>query len=114
MSDDAIQLSDELVTDVIDVIVKHEAKADQNLGLSLQYLGAVMGYLSGQFPGSTAQRHEWLEQLNQFIRHVSDEHAAENKPAEAPANDSAAPNIPSGKCEADTDNPAAGVWRVSK
>ena len=117
--DPGIQLSEPLINDVIDAISKHAPGADENIGVTLQYMGAVMGYLSAQFPGSDQERHDWLEQLGGFISHVSDEHAEEKKQADGnPVNvqqpQQAAANAPSGKIEPDADNAAAGVWRVNK
>lgn len=74
-----IQLSEALIDDLVEVVSEHAPEAEEDLGIILQHLGAVMGYLSAQFPGSDAERHEWLAQLNSFIIHVSNEHAKENK-----------------------------------
>jgi len=113
--DQGIQLSESLIDDVVDAVSKHADGAKDNIGITLQYLGAVMGYLSAQFPGSEKERHDWLEQLNGFIIHVSDEHAEEKQQqSEINVQKPAAANTPSGKCEPDSDNSAAGVWRVAK
>lgn len=114
-----IQLSEPLINDVVDAISKHAPGSKDNIGITLQYMGAVMGYLSAQFPGSDGERHDWLEQLNGFIVHVSDEHAEEKQKDSAGGINvqqpqQAASNAPSGKCEPDSDNSAAGVWRVNK
>jgi len=116
--DPGIQLSEPLINDVIAAVAKHAPGADDNIGVTLQYMGAVMGYLSAQFPGSDEERHDWLEQLNGFIYHVSDEHAAEKKQEQDGINvqqpQQAAANAPVGKCEPDADNSAAGIWRANK
>ncbi len=115
-----IQLSEPLINDLVEAVTKHAPSAQDNIGITLQYMGAVMGYLSAQFPGSDTERHDWLEQLNGFIVHVSDEHAsekqAENQPEQNNINvqQPAAANIPAGKCETDPNDAAAGVWRASK
>ncbi|VAW98135.1 hypothetical protein MNBD_GAMMA22-1186 [hydrothermal vent metagenome] len=115
-----IQLSEPLINDLVAAITKNAPSAQDNIGITLQYMGAVMGYLSAQFPGSDAERHDWLEQLSGFIVHVSDEHAEDIKAAEQdkinvqqPAQQ-AEPSAPAGKCEADPSNEAAGVWHASK
>ncbi len=111
--DQGIQLSEPLINDLVDAISKHAPGAKDNIGITLQYMGAVMGYLSAQFPGSDVERHDWLEQLNGFITHVSDEHAEEKQAEQQPAQQ-AAPNVPAGKCVSDADNSAAGVWKADK
>ncbi|MFV1984908.1 MAG: hypothetical protein ACC657_15280 [Thiohalomonadales bacterium] len=119
MSDEqGIQLSEPLINDVVDAVSKHAPGAKDNIGITLQYMGAVMGYLSAQFPGSSEERHDWLEQLNGFITHVSNEHAAEKQQTQPEINvqqpaQQAAANVPAGKCEPDSENSAAGIWRVS-
>ena len=115
MSDEqGIQLSEPLINDLVDAVAKHAPAAKDNIGVTLQYMGAVMGYLSAQFPGSDAERHDWLEQLNGFITHVSNEHAEEKQQEQPAPAQPAAANEPVGKCEPDPDNAAAGVWRASK
>lgn len=113
-----IQLSEPLINDIVDAVAKHAAGAQDNIGITLQYMGAVMGYLSAQFPGSNEERHDWLEQLNGFIVHVSNEHAAEKQQQSEikvqQATQQPAANVPAGECEPDSSNTAAGVWRVSK
>ncbi len=114
--DQGIQLSEPLINDLVDVITKHAPGAKDNIGITLQYMGAVMGYLSAQFPGSDVERHDWLEQLNAFIIHVSDEHSEEKQAEQQPAQQQqpAAANAPSGKCVPDASNSAAGVWKADK
>lgn len=114
--DQGIQLSEPLINDVVSAVSKHAPGAEDNIGITLQYMGAVMGYLSAQFPGSDAERHDWLEQLNGFITHVSDEHSAEKQQQQPDINvqQPAAANAPAGKCEPDSESSAAGVWRAAK
>jgi len=109
---DGISLSQELITDLLQRIGQHDASAQQDMMVNLQYLVAVTGYLAADYPGSADERNELLEHLHAFTKHVCDERAQSN-PAQQPAaqaNPAAAPDSPAGKSEP-TNDPAVGIWK---
>jgi hypothetical protein len=107
MSEDSLQLSDELISSLIEVIVKHDARTEADMMLGLQYLAAVTGYIAAGYPGPAQERDALLEHLAAFTKHVTDDRAAalqQQQQAEQ------AQAIPKGHSEA-TDDPAIGVWK---
>lgn len=77
-----INLSDELLSEIQGVLEKHDA-ANQEMGISVQYMAAVLGYMVGQFPGGLAKQQQILEQLAQLAQHV----LSENQPRQPPGDD---------------------------
>jgi hypothetical protein len=65
-----ISLSPQLFQDIQQAIVRQEPAAAQDTGLVIQYLGAVAGYMLGSQNMPTAQKQEFLTELNGFIEHV--------------------------------------------
>lgn len=43
MSEESIQIHDDLIAGVLDVIVRNDARAEADMMLGLQYLAAVIG-----------------------------------------------------------------------
>lgn len=105
---DGISLSAELITDLLQSIGQHDASAQEDMMINLQYLVAVTGYLAADYPGSADERDDMLGQLSAFMQHVC-EQRAESKQAPA-APQPASPAAPAGRSEA-TDDPAVGIWR---
>lgn len=100
---EGIQLSDQLVDEILQAITKQEPKAEGDFGICLQYMAAVMGVIAAEFPGPQSQREEFLKELNIFTQHVANEHASSlEQKKESPTK---------GRCEPDPDNPGTGVWR---
>ncbi len=101
-----ITLSDELINNLYGVICQHDESAKQNMIVALQYFSAVSGYMLGDYPGSTDERDELIDQLAAFTKNVSADRAKsqQEQPAqqEAPA--------AAGRSEA-TDDPAVGIWK---
>jgi len=108
MSEDSLQLSDELITGLIEVIVKHDARTESDMMLGLQYLAAVTGYIAAGYPGPAQERDALLEHLAAFTRHVTDDRAATLQQQQQPAQQADA--TPKGHSEA-TDDPAIGIWK---
>lgn len=106
---EGIQLSDELIGQVINVIGEHDNQAKQDRIIVLQYLAAINGYLSADYPGPDAERDELLEHLNEFTRYVCNERM-QSKQQQAAPQTTAQPNIPKGK-SVPTDDPAVGIWK---
>ena len=106
---EGIQLSDELITKVIDVISEYDAEAKQDRIVVLQYLAAINGYLSADYPGPDVERQELLEHLAEFTQYVCNERAKSKQPQAAPQQ-AVQPDLPKGKSVA-TDDPAVGIWK---
>ena len=105
---DSINLSQDLINDLMAVIGKYEADAGKDMMISIQYLVAVAGYLSADYPGPAAERDELLEHLHAFMKHVCDDRANSKQQPGQPAQAAAAPVA--GKSVA-TDDPAVGIWK---
>jgi len=65
-----ISLSPQLFQDIQQAIVRQEPAAAQDTGLQIQYLGALAGYMLGSQNMATAQKQEFLNELQGFIEHV--------------------------------------------
>jgi len=107
MSD--IQLSTELMNDLFGALVKHDKEVEEDLMVGLQYLSAVVGYFSADYPGTDADRNELLEQLAAFTQQVADDRASSMKQQQT-AEAATSPATPKGKSTA-TDDPAVGIWK---
>lgn len=106
---DSIELSQELIHNLLDCIGQHDESAKQDMMVNVQYLVAVAGYLSADYPGSVSERDELLQHLHAFMKHVCDDRAnsSQQQPAQPQVS---APNVPAGKSVA-TDDPAVGIWK---
>ena len=103
-----IQLSTELLNNIFAAIAKHDKAVEEDLMVGLQYLSAVIGYFSAEYPGTEADRNELLDQLAAFARQVADDRARSNQqPATA---QSAQVEMAKGK-SVPTDDPAVGIWK---
>jgi len=104
-----IQLSSELLNNIFAAIAKHDKEVEQDLMVGLQYLSAVIGYFSAEYPGTEQDRNDLLEQLAAFSVQVADDRARsmqQQQPAAANA------EMATGKSAA-TDDPAVGIWKPS-
>ncbi len=106
---DGINLSRELIESLLNTIGEHDADARQDMMVNLQYLCAVAGYLAADYPGPASERDELLEHLNAFMKHVCDDRAAKQQPAQT-QNSATTPDIPTGQ-SVQTDDPAVGIWK---
>jgi hypothetical protein len=69
MSD--IQLSPELFQRIQQAIIEQEPEAQQDSGVMMQYLAALMGYILGSQQGMPSHtKEEFMEELSDFARHV--------------------------------------------
>jgi len=75
MSEESIQIHDDLISGVLDVVVKNDARAETDMMLGLQYLAAVIGYIAASYPGPASERDALLEHLAAFTKHVTDDRA---------------------------------------
>jgi len=64
-----LQLSDVLLTDIQGVLLKHDEKCS-DMGVGVQYLAALTGFLASTLPGEVPQKKEFLQQLYQFAEQV--------------------------------------------
>jgi hypothetical protein len=108
MSEESLQLSDELISDLIDVIVRHDTRAETDMMLGLQYLAAVTGYIAAGYPGPAQDRDTLLEHLAAFTKHVTDDRAASLQQQQQQAQQAQA--TPKGH-SVQTDDPAMGIWK---
>jgi len=77
-----LQLSAQLVSDLQDVISKHDENATDP-GVTSQYLAAVIGFLLGQQEMPDEQKSEIIENLGAFMQHVADDVGKQSKAAKA-------------------------------
>ncbi|MDH5178929.1 MAG: hypothetical protein OEZ39_00250 [Gammaproteobacteria bacterium] len=105
---EGIQLNEDLITDVINAIGKHDRNAQEDRIVVLQYLAAINGFLSADYPGPAAEREELPAHLDEFTRHVCNEkvNARQQQQTISPAQ--AQPikgrSIPAA-------DPAVGIWK---
>jgi hypothetical protein len=64
-----MQLSVDMVEDVIKAIMQHDQRADDH-GIAMQYMAAINGFLLGHQDFNDQQREEFLETLNKFSQQV--------------------------------------------
>lgn len=105
---DGIQLSRELIDTLLQTIGEHDADAQQDMLVNLQYLCAVAGYLAADYPGPASERDELLEHLHAFMKHVCDDRAEQQSSNQAAGAPSPAPA--QGK-STPTADPAVGIWK---
>ena len=105
-----IQLSTELINNIFAAVSKHDKGVEEDLMVGLQYLSAVIGYFSAEYPGTEQDRHDLLAQLAAFAVSVGDDRAKTLAEPQQPANDSANVEMSKGK-SAPTDDPAVGIWK---
>jgi hypothetical protein len=74
-----IQLSSELISDVKDVLVKHDASAADDL-MSMQYLSAIIGYVLAHQTNPGLDQRGFLNDLSTFMGQVLDQVEADMKP----------------------------------
>ena len=106
---DSINLSQQLINDLLTAIRAHEPEASNDMMINIQYLVAVAGYLSAEYPGPAAERDELLEHLHAFMKHVCDDRVHSTQQASQPKQ-AAAPTAVAGK-SVPTDDPAVGIWK---
>lgn len=108
MSEDSIQIHDDLISGVLDVVIKHDTRAETDMMLGLQYLAAIIGYIAASYPGAASERDALLEHLAAFTKHVTDDRAASLQPQQQQTQQPQ--EAVKGHSEA-TDDPAIGIWK---
>ena len=106
---DSISLSQDLINNLLQNIAQHDPNAQQDMMVNIQYLVAVAGYLSADYPGPASERDELLDHLHAFMKHVCDDRANSKQQASAQTAQ-CSPDVPAGK-SVETDDPAVGIWK---
>lgn len=78
-----LQLSEDLVNELHDVLIKHDQLAEDT-GVTMQYLAAIMAFMLAHQNMATDDKREFLQQLFGFANHVLDDVIGKNQP---PADD---------------------------
>jgi len=76
---DGIQLSSELISGIKDVLVNHDASADNDL-MAMQYLSAIIGYVLAHQTNPGMDKRGFLNDLATFMGQVLDQVEADMKP----------------------------------
>lgn len=92
-----LQLSQELMNGIQQVLEQHDPNTT-DAGVGIQYLAAIMGVLTAQYPGDEAHRRHVLKQLLEFTERVFEDHLQDQR---APAQEQS--DSPLG--------PGYGIWR---
>ena len=77
-----IQLSSELIADVKQVLVKHDAAAENDL-MTTQYLSAISGYVLAHQTNPGIDKRGFIQDLATFINQVVDQVEADLKPPQS-------------------------------
>lgn len=106
---EGIQLSEELISNVLNVIGEYDNSAKGDRIVVLQYLAAINGFLSADYPGPDVEREDLLDHLNDFTRYVCNERVQSQQQEAGPQQTTEA-EAPAGK-SIPTDDPAVGIWK---
>jgi hypothetical protein len=71
MSDDGIQLSPQLVSDLRDAMVRQDPRTQDDV-LAMQYLVATAGLLLSEYENPQMDKNNALDDLAGFMKHVFD------------------------------------------
>ncbi len=71
MSDDGIQLSPQLVSDLRDAMVRQDPRTQDDV-LAMQYLVATAGLLLSEYDNPQMDKNNALDDLAGFMKHVFD------------------------------------------
>ena len=74
-----IQLSGELIEGVKEVLVQHDASADNDL-MTLQYLSAIIGYVLAHQTSPGLDKRGFLNDLSAFMEQVLEQVEADMRP----------------------------------
>ncbi len=77
-----IQLSGELISAVKEVLVKHDASAEDDL-MSMQYLCAIIGYVLAHQTNPGLDKRGFLNDMTTFMGQVLDQVEADIKPRQS-------------------------------
>ena len=74
-----IQLSGELISTVKQVLVQHDASAENDL-MTMQYLSAIIGYVLAHQTNPGLDKRGFLDDMTTFMGQVLDQVEADMKP----------------------------------
>ena len=74
-----IQLSGELISGVKDVLVRHDAAAENDL-MTMQYLSAIIGYILAHQTNPGLDKRGFVRDLSTFMTQVLDQVEADLNP----------------------------------
>lgn len=74
-----IQLSGELIQGVKEILVQHDAAADNDL-MTLQYLSAIIGYVLAHQTSPGLDKRGFLNDLSTFMEQVLEQVEADMRP----------------------------------
>ena len=77
-----IQLSGELIADVKEVLVKHDASAENDL-MTMQYLSAIIGYVLAHQTNPGLDKRGFLGDLGAFMGQVLDQVEEDMQPRQS-------------------------------
>ncbi len=76
-----IQLSGELIQGVKEILVQHDAAADNDL-MTLQYLSAIIGYVLAHQTSPGLDKRGFLNDLSTFMEQVLEQVEADMRPSQ--------------------------------
>ena len=74
-----LKLSDELISDLQNVIVEHDERAKDG-GVAIQYYAAIIGYILANQEYPMDQKKEFLNHLYAFSNHVFEDNSQPLQP----------------------------------
>ena len=83
-SDDGIQLSPELMSDLRAAMQKQDPRTSDDL-LAMQYLVAAAGMMLSDYNNPQMNKMEVIQELGGFMKHVFDYMEGQKAPAQPPA-----------------------------
>ena len=74
-----LKISDELIAELQNVIVKHDERAKDG-GVAIQYYAAIIGFVLAQQEYPMDQKKEFLNHLFGFANHVFEDNSRPSQP----------------------------------
>ncbi|WP_455375157.1 hypothetical protein [Kaarinaea lacus] len=74
-----LKISDELIAELQNVIVKHDERAKDG-GVAIQYYAAIIGFVLAQQEYPMDQKKEFLNHLFGFANHVFEDNSKSSQP----------------------------------
>jgi hypothetical protein len=74
-----LKISDELISELQNVIVKHDDRAKEG-GVAIQYYAAIIGFVLAQQDYPMDQKKEFLNHLFGFANHVFEDNSKQSQP----------------------------------
>lgn len=71
-----IQLTDQLLNDIQEALHRHDEQT-KDIGVGIQYLAALLGFLVSRYPVDEAQQRDVLRQLYEFAAEVLEQNSSQ-------------------------------------